>query len=100
IAAIGLLALTHSARFQNTWVILIWNLDVNWEPLAVVIELRPPRKTLIKRTGQRLVAIGQIDAAKNSITSGSIALKAHRRRIGEAGTELDAVIIREIEISI
>ena len=49
IAAIGLLALTHSARFQNTRVILIWNLDVKREALAVGIEFTPPRQTLINR---------------------------------------------------
>ena len=47
IAAIGLLALTHSARFQNSRVHLIWNLDVSREALAVGKELRPPRETLI-----------------------------------------------------
>src|SRR6266850_4375137 len=86
IAAIGLLALTHSARFQNTRVILIWNLDVKREALAVGIEFTPPRQTLINRAAKRLVTISQINTVKHPRAARDIACEADRRRVGKART--------------
>ena len=99
IAAIRLLALTHSDRIKNSRVHLIWNLDVSREALSVGIELRPPRETLVNRAAQGLIAIGQIDTVEHPIAAGHVTCEADRRRVGEAGAQLNTVVVRNIKIS-
>ncbi len=73
---------------------------IELEALAVAKKFGADGEPLINGAVERLKTIGHVDTVKHAIAAVDITGQAQRRRVSHARAQLDAVVIRQIEIGV